>query len=61
MKILILNGSPKRDASDTMHLSLAFTDGMNEVQKNVIHSRSDGAFPLRRYGEVRCRAESRGL
>ena len=38
MKILILNGSPKRDASDTMHLTRAFTDGMNEVQKNVIHT-----------------------
>lgn len=38
MKILILNGSPKRDASDTMHLTRAFTDGMNEVQKNEIHT-----------------------
>ena len=58
MKILILNGSPKRDASDTMHLTRAFTDGMNEVQKNVIHSRSDGACPVWGYGEVRGRAES---
>jgi len=41
MKILILNGSPKRDASDTMHLTHAFTDGMNEVQKNVIHAYSN--------------------
>ena len=34
MKNLILNGTPKRDVSDTMHLARAFTDGMNEVQKN---------------------------
>lgn len=38
MNILILNSSPKRDASDTMHLTRAFTDGMNEVQKNEIHT-----------------------
>ena len=44
MKILILNGSPKRDASDTMHLTRAFTDGMNEVQKNVIHPLSVSAY-----------------
>ena len=41
MKILILNGSPKRDASDTMHLTRAFTDGMKEGQKNVIHAYSN--------------------
>ena len=41
MKNLILNGSPKRDASDTMHLTRAFTDGMNEVQKNEIHAYSN--------------------
>ena len=41
MKILILNGSPKRDASDTMHLTRAFTDGMNEVQENEIHAYSN--------------------
>ena len=41
MKILILNGSPKRDAGDTMHLTRAFTDGMNEVQENEIHAYSN--------------------
>ena len=30
MKILILNGSPKKDASDTMHLTRAFVSGMQE-------------------------------
>ena len=38
MKILILNGSPKRDASDTMHLTRAFTAGMNDIEENQIHT-----------------------
>ncbi|MBO4534603.1 MAG: flavodoxin family protein [Clostridia bacterium] len=31
MKILVLNGSPKRDQSDTMHITRAFLEGMSEV------------------------------
>ena len=31
MKILVLNGSPKRDQSDTMHITRAFLAGMNEA------------------------------
>ena len=31
MKILVLNGSPKRESSDTMHITRAFLDGMNDV------------------------------
>lgn len=31
MKVLVLNGSPKRDKSDTMHLTRAFVGGMEEV------------------------------
>ena len=40
MKILIFNGSPKKDASDTMHMTRAFLSGMNDVSENdvnVIH------------------------
>ena len=31
MRILALNGSPKRDDSDTMHITRAFLEGMNEA------------------------------
>ena len=31
MRILVLNGSPKRDKSDTMHITRAFLEGMHEA------------------------------
>lgn len=31
MKILVLNGSPKRDGSDTLCITRAFVEGMNET------------------------------
>ena len=40
MKILVLNGSPKRDDSDTMHITRAFLDGMRDAAEQdvrIIH------------------------
>ncbi|MGN0315035.1 MAG: flavodoxin family protein [Fusicatenibacter sp.] len=36
MKILVLNGSPKREASDTMHMTRAFLEGMNDVERQEV-------------------------
>lgn len=36
MKILVLNGSPKGDKSDTMHITRAFLKGLNDIQENEI-------------------------
>ncbi len=41
MKILVLNGSPKRDGSDTMHVTRAFLAGMDEAapqEVTVVHT-----------------------
>lgn len=38
MKILVLNGSPKREHSDTMHLTRAFLSGMEEAGTQKIHT-----------------------
>jgi len=37
LKILVLNGSPKRDKSDTMHITRAFLAGMDETNDNEVH------------------------
>ena len=37
MKILVLNGSPKRDNSDTMHITRAFLAGMTDAAPQDIH------------------------
>lgn len=36
MKILVLNGSPKREGSDVMHVTRAFLEGMNEAASNSV-------------------------
>ena len=37
MKILVLNGSPKRENSDTLRITRAFLDGMQEAAEQEIH------------------------
>ena len=37
MKILVLNGSPKREDSDTMHITRAFLDGMKDAAEQDVH------------------------
>lgn len=36
MKILLINGSPKKDKSDVLKPTLAFLNGMNEIEKQDI-------------------------
>ena len=37
MKILVLNGSPKREKSDTMHITRAILEGMKDAGEQEIH------------------------
>jgi len=39
MKILVLNGSPKREKSDTLHLTRAFLEGMQEAAPQEVGER----------------------
>ena len=38
MRILVLNGSPKRERSDTMHMTRTFLEGMNETAPQEVHT-----------------------
>ena len=65
MKIFVLNGSPKREKSDTMHITRAFLQGMDEVQPQQVYTMHvidqhiefcSGCFACMRNGGV-CRHE----
>ena len=38
MRILVLNGSPKRDGSDVMHITRAFLEGMNDAAPQEVRT-----------------------
>ena len=38
MKVLVLNGSPKKEKSDTMHITRAFLEGMREAAPQEIQT-----------------------
>ena len=37
MKTLVLNGSPKREKSDTIHITRSFLEGMKDIASQEIH------------------------
>ena len=51
MNVLVLNGSPKRGASDTLHITRAFVDGMRGILEAILDSDVlIFSFPLYCYG-----------
>lgn len=50
MRILVINGSPKGEKSDTMKLTRAFLDGMGEVAEIIDAATADIGYCLGCYG-----------